>query len=187
MASSAIFYMDAATLSLATAVYDNAALTIASADGWYSDGTIVRQQVNGVLLAQAPCPSCTVGVCRTVLIGTVPVSGGASSSASGTITVTGGNVNIWARYNSGGSTSGTAIFSMTINSVNANGTFTITGSGQTGHTSSNGSTGAGYITLTPGTYNFTLVKSDNLTSGNNVRFVWSTGTNPATATEVLGC
>lgn len=187
MASSGNYYLDAATLALATTVYDNAALTVASADGYYADGSIVRQQINGVLQAAANCPSCTVSACRTVVTGSYPVSGGASSSCSGTITVTGGTVNVWARYNSGGSASGTAIFGVTINSVNANGSFTITGSGQTGHSSSNGSTGAGFITLPPGTYNFTLVKTDNLTSGNNVRLAWSVGTNPATATEMAAC
>lgn len=186
MASSGNYYLDAATLALATTVYDNAALTVASADGYYADGSIVRQQINGVLQAVANCPSCTVSACRTVSSGLYPVSN-AAISANGTITVTGGTVNVWARYNSGGSTSGTAIFSMNINSVNANGSFTITGSGQTGHSSSNGSTGAGFITLPPGTYNFTLIKSDNLTSGNNVRLAWSVGTNPATATEMAAC
>lgn len=187
MASSANYYLDAATLSLATAVYTNAGLTIAAADGFYADGSFVRQQVNGSLLAAAPCPACSVTTCRTVTLGVYPVTNSPSSSCSGTITVTGGTVNVWARYTKGGGVNGTAVFSTTINGVNASGSFSVTDVTPQGHTSSNGSTGAGFVTLAPGTYNFTLVKSDVLSSGNNVRLVWSVGTNPNAAAEMGAC
>jgi hypothetical protein len=96
-------------------------------------------------------------------------------------------VNVWARYTKGGGVNGTAVFSTTINGVNASGSFSVTDVTPQGHTSSNGSTGAGFVTLAPGTYNFTLVKSDVLSSGNNVRLVWSVGTNPNAAAEMGAC
>jgi hypothetical protein len=126
--------------------------------------------------------------CYVTTFGTVPVSGGAGSFATGNITVTGGSVNVWAKYNSGGSSTGIAGFGMTVNSLNASGTFTIYTSGQTGYTDSGG-TASGYVTLSPGTYGFTLTKSDNLTSGNNVTFVYSdsSNTNPNLASNMNAC
>jgi hypothetical protein len=122
-----------------------------------------------------------------VTVGVYPVTNSPSSSCSGTITVTGGTINVWARYTKGGGTNGTAVFSTTINGVNASGSFSVSDVTPQGHTSSNGSTGAGFVTLAPGTYNFTLVKSDVLSSGNNVRLVWSVGTNPNAAAEMGPC
>ncbi len=101
----------------------------------------------------------------------------------GTITVVGSTVNVWAEYNSGGSSSGTAQFSMIVNSISASGTFTITSSGQVGYSDTGGSA-FGYVTLTPGTYSFSLTKVDNLTSGNNVKLSYSIGANPATSIDV---
>jgi hypothetical protein len=60
MATSGTFYLDAPSLSTATVVYSNAALTTVAANGFYSDGSIVREQVSGVLLPQQICPSCSV-------------------------------------------------------------------------------------------------------------------------------
>jgi hypothetical protein len=60
MATSSTYYLDAPSLSSATVVYSNAALTTVAANGFYSDGTIVREQVSGVLLPQQTCPSCAV-------------------------------------------------------------------------------------------------------------------------------
>lgn len=51
-------YLDGTDLSNSTAVYDNALLTIKSPAGYYSDGTIVREQVNGKLLPASICPPC---------------------------------------------------------------------------------------------------------------------------------
>jgi hypothetical protein len=77
---------------------------------------------------------------------------------------------------------------MTVNSITANGSFTITGTGQQGYTSTGG-TASGYITLTPGTYNFTLVKTDNNTNGSNVTFTWadSSITNPTSSSNLASC
>ncbi len=52
------YFMDAPTLSQATAIYTDATMTTPAADGFYSDESIVRQQVSGVLLAPRTCPSC---------------------------------------------------------------------------------------------------------------------------------
>jgi len=60
MATSGTFYLDAPSLSTATVVYSNAALTTVASNGFYSDGSIVREQVSGVLLPQQACPSCSV-------------------------------------------------------------------------------------------------------------------------------
>lgn len=60
MATSGTFYLDAPSLSTATVVYSNAALTTVAANGFYSDGSIVREQVSGALLPPVICPSCTV-------------------------------------------------------------------------------------------------------------------------------
>jgi len=132
-------------------------------------------------------PTATLTACRTTTFGTVPVSG-ANESATGTITVSGGSVNVWATYFTAGTSTGTASFSMTVNSITANGSFTITGVGQQGYTSTGG-TASGYITLTPGTYNFTLVKSTNYTAGDNVTFTWadSSITNPASSSNMSTC
>lgn len=71
MATSSTYYLDAPSLSSATVVYSNAALTTVAANGFYSDGAIVREQVSGVLLPQQTCPSCSVP-CG----GTISASGG---------------------------------------------------------------------------------------------------------------
>lgn len=112
----------------------------------------------------------------TVTSGIYPASGGSGVSVQGTIRVTGGNVNLWAKHVSGGNSSGTSNFSGTFNSVTVTGTYTIMASGQPGWTNSGGTTSSGYVTLTPGDYDFTITKSDNLTSGATVSVSWSTGT-----------
>lgn len=58
MATSSTFYLNGPSLASATAVYTNASLTTLAANGYYSDGTIVRQQASGSLLPQSTCPSC---------------------------------------------------------------------------------------------------------------------------------
>jgi hypothetical protein len=71
MATQATYYLDAPSLSSATVIYSNANLTTVAPNGFYSDGTIVRQQVSGVLLPQNTCPSCV-----TPCGGTISGSGG---------------------------------------------------------------------------------------------------------------
>jgi hypothetical protein len=54
------YYINAPTLSAATAVYTNAAMTICADDGYYADGPVVRQQVGCVLLPAEECPLCSI-------------------------------------------------------------------------------------------------------------------------------
>ena len=70
MATSGTYYLDAPSLGTATVVYSNAALTVVAADGFYADGSIVREQVSGVLLPSVTCPTCAIP-CG----GTISVSG----------------------------------------------------------------------------------------------------------------
>ena len=59
MAALGNYFLDAPTLSGATAVFSDITLTTPSPDGYYSDGSVVRQQLGGLLLAGSPdCPSC---------------------------------------------------------------------------------------------------------------------------------
>ena len=52
------YYLDGPSLSLATAVYTDAALNICAADGVYSDGTVTRVLSGCVLGPVKQCPSC---------------------------------------------------------------------------------------------------------------------------------
>ena len=58
MATQGTYYLNAASLATATAVYTNVGLTTLAPDGFYSDNSIVREQVGGVLQAQSACPGC---------------------------------------------------------------------------------------------------------------------------------
>jgi uncharacterized protein (TIGR02145 family) len=52
------YYLDAADLSAATAVYLDSALTYIAPDGFYRNGTVVRQQSAGILLSVEACADC---------------------------------------------------------------------------------------------------------------------------------
>ena len=65
------YYLNGPTLETATSVFDDPALTICAADGFYSNGVIVRQQINCLLTAIQTCPSCLLP-CTT----TIAASGG---------------------------------------------------------------------------------------------------------------
>lgn len=58
MATSATYYLNGPSLGSSTAIFSDAALTTLAADGFYSDGLIVREQVLGVLLPQQTCDGC---------------------------------------------------------------------------------------------------------------------------------
>jgi hypothetical protein len=58
MAINSTFYLNAADLSLATAVYLDSFLLYIAPDGFYGDGTISREQSGGILLAATTCPDC---------------------------------------------------------------------------------------------------------------------------------
>ena len=63
---STVLWIDAASLSNASAAYLDSDLTICAPNGYYSDGNIVRQQVNCVLLPQEICPSCLTPCGQTI-------------------------------------------------------------------------------------------------------------------------
>lgn len=52
------FYLDAPTLATATKVFLDSGMTLCAPDGYYSDGTVARQQVGCVLLPAESCPAC---------------------------------------------------------------------------------------------------------------------------------
>jgi hypothetical protein len=66
MATSASYYLNAPSLGSATAVFTNEGLTTLAADGFYSNGVIVREQVSGVLLPQQTCPTCATPCGETI-------------------------------------------------------------------------------------------------------------------------
>lgn len=66
MATSASYYLNAPSLGSATAVFSNDTLTTLAADGFYSNGVIVREQVSGVLLPQQNCPTCATPCGETI-------------------------------------------------------------------------------------------------------------------------
>ena len=69
MAISSTFFLDSPSLSTATAIYSDIYLTTLAPDGFYSDGTISREQLSGVLLPQAICGSCGVTPCGGTIAG----------------------------------------------------------------------------------------------------------------------
>lgn len=66
MAINANYYIDAASLEFATGVYLNAIRTFVAPDGFYREGTIVRQQSGGILLAVGQCQNCSGSSCAVV-------------------------------------------------------------------------------------------------------------------------
>ena len=58
MAVNSTYYLNAADLATATAVYLDSALSLIAPDGFYSDGTISREQSLGILLTANACPTC---------------------------------------------------------------------------------------------------------------------------------
>jgi hypothetical protein len=58
MATSGTYYLNAASLALSTAVYTDPGLTTLAPDGFYSDNSIVRELLLGVLQAQSSCSGC---------------------------------------------------------------------------------------------------------------------------------
>ncbi len=58
MATQSTYYLNGPSLLSSTAVFTDAALTTCAADGYYRQGTVVRQMVGCVLLPPQTCPSC---------------------------------------------------------------------------------------------------------------------------------
>lgn len=57
------YYVNGVDLASSTAVFLDAALSICAPDGYYSDGTIVRQQISCVLASNVTCPNCCHETC----------------------------------------------------------------------------------------------------------------------------
>lgn len=76
MAVNSTFYLDAADLTSATAVYLDISLANLSPDGFYSDGDTVRQQLDGFLLPPDPCN------CGTLSLAYRSISGSTTYSSS---------------------------------------------------------------------------------------------------------
>lgn len=62
----ATYYINGTTLANSTAVFTNAAMTSCANDGFYSDGNIVREQVNCSLLPAVQCQSCNLPCGSTI-------------------------------------------------------------------------------------------------------------------------
>jgi len=54
------FCFDGLNFSQASALYTDSTLSVLATDGYYSQGGIVRRQLNGVLLNAQPCSNCAV-------------------------------------------------------------------------------------------------------------------------------
>ena len=72
MAVNSTYYLDAADLATATAVYLDSSLAFLAPDGFYGDGTISRQQSLGILLPSEDC----VSPCPIPCGGSIGASGG---------------------------------------------------------------------------------------------------------------
>lgn len=77
MATSSTYYLNAPSLASATAVFSDADLLVLAADGFYSDGVISREQVDGVLLPQQLC---IPPVTNASLAWSYTISGGATGT-----------------------------------------------------------------------------------------------------------
>jgi hypothetical protein len=66
MATSSTYFLNAPSLASSTSVFTDDELSILAADGFYSDGVISREQVDGVLLPQQTCPSCATPCGTTI-------------------------------------------------------------------------------------------------------------------------
>tara|TARA_B100002019_G_C21263017_1_gene597789 strand:- start:1312 stop:2238 length:927 start_codon:yes stop_codon:yes gene_type:complete len=89
MATLGNYFIDAPTLAGATAVFTDADMTILAPDGFYSDGTTVREQIGGLLSISVVCPSCVLpcgtGVNATGNAGVYELSFSAGSNVGCTI------------------------------------------------------------------------------------------------------
>ena len=66
MATSSSYYLNAPSLGSATAIFTDNALSICAPNGFYSNGSIVREQVDCVLLPQQTCPACATPCGATI-------------------------------------------------------------------------------------------------------------------------
>jgi hypothetical protein len=88
------YFLDGNTLIDSTSVYLNSALSVFAPDGWYSDGSNIRELSGGVLQPVQPCPACGVS-CGGQINGSggtgeyiLQIDTGSLSSSTGAIVVT---------------------------------------------------------------------------------------------------
>lgn len=68
MATTDTYYINGTSLSTATAIFTDNALTQCAPDGYYSDGNVSRQQVDCILLPPADCGDCILPCNQTINI-----------------------------------------------------------------------------------------------------------------------
>ena len=85
----AIYYLDGDTLSNSSAVFTDESMTTCAPDGFYSDGTIVRELSGCSLLPAEDCPNCgeTITVASIRLVNGDCTTGDPSSAYSSIIYV----------------------------------------------------------------------------------------------------
>ena len=118
-----IVYIDSASFSNATSVFLDELLTIIAPDGYYSDGSYYRKQVNGKLIDLLPC----VGI-DTVSITAV---GETTATFNGNLINNGGDVNAVRGFVYGTSANPTTANSVITDTVRAQGTYSLNATGLT--------------------------------------------------------
>ena len=58
MSISQTYYIDGSSLETSTGVFLNSQMSVPAQDGYYSNGSVSRRQLGGILLAVQVCPSC---------------------------------------------------------------------------------------------------------------------------------
>ena len=58
MSISQTYYIDGSSLETSTGVFLNSQMSVPAQDGYYSNGSVSRRQLGGILLAVQTCPSC---------------------------------------------------------------------------------------------------------------------------------
>jgi hypothetical protein len=88
MATIGNYYLNGPNLATATGIFTDAAFTTCAPDGWYSQGSVVRELDNCILLPRAQCPSCATLCGSTVIDGlagyglySIPVELGTTTGA----------------------------------------------------------------------------------------------------------
>lgn len=61
MSTTQTYYLDGSSLETSTTVYQNSDMSLIASDGYYSNGSISRQQIGGILGLVMTCPSCLTG------------------------------------------------------------------------------------------------------------------------------
>ena len=112
-----IIYIDSASFSNATSVFLDELLTIIAPDGYYSDGSYYRQQIDGNLIDLLPC----VGI-DTVSITAV---GETTATFNGNLINNGGDVNAVRGFVYGTSTNPTTANSVITDTIRAQGTYSL--------------------------------------------------------------